>query len=224
MRAPGLSCAFPKETSVQVDIWTDVVCPWCYIGITRFERALERFDGEVDVRIHPFQLDAEAPIPGIPALERYQARFGDEAPAIIDRVTGEAAKDGLEMRFDRALAANTFDAHRAIVFARDSGKARALEMSLYRAYFTDGLDVSDRGVLADRAAEVGIDRDAIAAYLASDEGVDEVRQELVDALDRGITGVPAFLFEEEFLVPGAVDTDTFVRILEQMRAMRASEL
>ena len=209
---------------MQIDIWTDVVCPWCYIGITRFERALEQFDGEVIVRLHPFQLDPEAPIPGIPALERYQAKFGDEAPAILERVTQEAAKEGLDMRFDRAVTANTFDAHRALVFSRGERKERELEMSLYRAYFTDGLDVSDRKVLADRAADAGLDPVAMAAYLESDDGVDEVGQELAQAFERGISGVPAFLFEGEFLIPGAVDTATFVRIFEQMRAMRASEL
>ena len=209
---------------MQVDIWTDVVCPWCYIGMTRFERALEQFDGDVTLRIHPFQLDPEAPIPGIPAVERYRAKFGSEAPTILERVTSEAAKDGLQMRFDRAISANTFDAHRALAFARGEGKERDLEMSLYRAYFEDGLDVSDRKVLAERAAGVGLDPVAVAAYLESDDGVDEVSQELVGAFERGISGVPAFLFEDEFMVPGAVDSATFVRILEQMRAMRASEL
>lgn len=208
---------------MRVDVWTDIVCPWCYIGITRFERALQSFDGPVDVRIHPFQLDPEAPIPGVPAPERYAAKFGSEAPAILERVTAEASKDGLEMRFEKALTGNTFDAHRLLWFARKARKDRELEMSLYRAYFSDGLDVSDRDVLAARAAECGLDLDSVRAFLATDDGVDEVRQELVEAYERGISGVPAFLFEEEFLVPGAVDTPTFIRILEQMRAMRVAE-
>ncbi len=207
---------------MRIDVWTDIVCPWCYIGITRFERALESFGGAVDIRIHPFQLDPQAPIPGVPAPERYAEKFGSEAPAILERVTSEAAKDGLEMRFDKALTANTFDAHRVLWFARASGKDRALEMSLYRAYFSEGLDVSDRAVLTARAAECGLDRDAVAVYLEGDDGVDEVRGELVDAFERGISGVPAFLFEEEFLIPGAVDMPTFVRILEQMRAMHVA--
>jgi len=207
-----------------VDLWTDIVCPWCYIGVTRFERALERFDGEVEVRVHPFQLDPDALIPGIPAMERYEQRFGSETPQILERVEGEAAKDALSMRFDRAVSANTFDAHRALRFAAASGKERELEMSLYRAYFTDGLDISDRAILADRAAQAGLDRDAMLAYLDGDGGVDEVRSDLDAAFERGINSVPAFIFEDEFLVPGAVDTDTFVRIPEQMRAMRETEL
>ncbi len=202
---------------MRIDIWSDIVCPWCYIGETRFDRALARFDGEVTIRRHPFQLDPEAPIPGVPALERYAKKFGDEAPSILERVTNEAASEGLRFDFDRALTANTFDAHRALAFARTNGDEHALENSLFSAYFTEGLDISDRDLLARRGAEIGLDEGALAAYLASDDGVDEVRRELVAAFDNGITAVPSFVFNGEFLIPGAVDTDTFVGILEQMR-------
>lgn len=205
-----------------VDLWTDIVCPWCYIGVTRFEHALEGFREDVDVRLHPFQLDPDAPIPGIPSLQRYAQRFGNEAPGMLEQIEQEAAKDGLTMRFDRAISANTFDAHRSVRFAASAGKDRAMEMLLYRAYFTEGLDVSDRSVLGDRAEALGLDRSELLAYLAGDGGVDEVRQELVTAAERGIRGVPAFVFENQFIVPGAVDTNTFVRILEQMQAMRTA--
>lgn len=202
---------------MRIDIWSDIVCPWCYIGETRFDRALERFDGDVTIVRHPFQLDPEAPIPGVPARERYAKKFGDEAEAILDRVTSEAANEGLRFDFDRALTANTFDAHRALAFARANGDEHALEKSLFSAYFTEGLDVSDRAVLARRGADVGLDPQALASYLESDDGVDRVRKELVAAFEGGITAVPSFVFNGEFLVPGAVDTDTLVRIFEQMR-------
>ena len=202
---------------MRIDIWSDVVCPWCYIGETRFDRALERFDSEVTIVRHPFQLDPEAPIPGVPARERYAKKFGDEAEAILDRVTREAANEGIRFDFDRALSANTFDAHRALAFARANGDEHVLEKSLFSAYFTEGLDISDREVLARRGADAGLDSQALAAYLESDDGVDRVRKELVAAFDSGITAVPSFVFNGEFLVPGAVDTETFVKILEQMR-------
>ena len=202
---------------MRIDIWSDIVCPWCYIGETRFDRALAQFNGEVTVRRHPFQLDPEAPIPGVPARERYAKKFGDEAPAIEERVTQEAAAEGLHFDFGRALTANTFDAHRALAFARANGDEHALEKSLFSAYFTEGLDVSDRDVLVRRGSGAGLDGEALTSYLESDDGVDLVRRELVAAFDHGITAVPSFLFNGEFLVPGAVDTDTFVRILEQMR-------
>ena len=188
--------------------------------MARFDRALAAFDGEVSVRLHPFQLDPEAPIPGVPARARYAKKFGDEAPAILERVTSEAAKEGLTFDFDRALTANTFDAHRAIAFARESELDRELEKLLFQAYFTDGLDVSDRAVLADAGALLGLDRAELSRYLASDDGVDEVRRALLEGVERGITAVPSFVFEDEFLIPGAVDTATFARVFEQMRALR----
>lgn len=199
-----------------VDVWTDIVCPWCYIGVKRFERALERFEDAVQVRLHPFQLDPDAPAPGIPALERYARKFGSDAPAMLKRVEDEAAKEGIEMRFDRAITGNTFDAHRVLRLAAQTGKERALEMSLYRAYFTEGLDISDRFVLADRAAATGMNRDEVVAYLDGDAGEDAVRSELDTVQHIGISGVPAFVFEKRYLVPGAVDTDTFVRLLEEV--------
>ena len=201
-----------------VDLWTDIVCPWCFIGVTRFERAIAQFDGNVDVRLHPFQLDPDAPIPGIPARQRYAQRFGEEAQPMLERVKEEAEKDGIEMRFDHAIAANTFDAHRTVQLAARSGKGSEVEMLLYRAYFTDGLDISNRSVLADRAAAAEMARDEVLAYLEGDDGVDEVRRELDQAYARGIRGVPAFLFESQVFVPGAVDTGTFLRILQQLSA------
>ncbi|HTV93998.1 MAG TPA: DsbA family oxidoreductase [Verrucomicrobiae bacterium] len=205
---------------MRIDIWSDVVCPWCYIGVTRFNRALAQFDGEVTIRLHPFQLDPDAPTPGVPVREVYAAKFGGEVDATLERITSEGAREGLTFNWDRAIRGNTFDAHRAIAYARQSNLDRDLEMLLFRAYFTDGLDVSDRAVLAEQGARVGLDRDQLTAYLQSDDGVDEVRRELNGAYERGISGVPSFLFEDEFMVPGAVDTASFTRILEQMRALR----
>ena len=205
---------------MRIDIWSDVVCPWCYIGITRFDRALASFDGEVTIRLHPFQLDPGAPIPGVPVREVYAAKFGGEMDAALERITSEGAREGLTFNWDRAIRGNTFDAHRAIAYARRGELDRLLEMQLFRAYFTSGLDISDRTVLVDAGALIGVDRAGLAAYLESDDGVDEVRRELVDGIERGITGVPSFLFEDEFLIPGAVDTASFERIFEQMRALR----
>jgi predicted DsbA family dithiol-disulfide isomerase len=202
---------------MRVDIWSDVVCPWCSIGLARFDRALAQFDGPVEVRLHPFQLDPEAPIPGIPARERYAAKFGDDADAILARVTAAAEEEGLKFDFDLALSANTFDAHRAIAFARASHADRELERRLFDAYFTQGRDISEREVLAGIGAAVGLDREDLIAHLESDAGVDELRDELNDAFARGISAVPTFVFEDEFVVPGAVDTPTFLRMFEQMR-------
>jgi predicted DsbA family dithiol-disulfide isomerase len=202
---------------VLVDVWSDIVCPWCYIGQARFERALSRFDGPVTVRLHPFQLDPKAPIPGEPAHTRYRRRFGAEADAMMARIEPEARALDLPLDWDRAITSNTFDAHRTIAYARAFEKDRPLERRLFRAYFADGLDVSDRDVLVRLAADEGMPADAVATYLDGDDGVDELRLELTEAFERGITAVPNFVFAGEFLVPGAVDEETLLRILEQMR-------
>jgi predicted DsbA family dithiol-disulfide isomerase len=204
---------------VQLDIWSDIICPWCYIGMARFERALERFDGKVEIRLHPFALDPQAPIPGEPARERYQRRFGEEAEAMMERVASEARALGLPIDWNRAVTPNTFDAHRLIMYAQRAQRDRAMERRLFRAYFAEGLDVSDRDVLAGLGAETGFIRADVAAYLESDDGVDDVRAEFAGAFERGITAVPSFLFEDEFLVPGAADELTFSRILSQMRTV-----
>jgi len=207
---------------VRVDIWSDVVCPWCAIGAARFERALAQFDGPIQVRLHPFQLDPEAPVPGEPARRRYAKKFGDEAAAMLERVTEAASEEGLRFDFDRAITPNTFDAHRALGYARRDGADRVLEKALFTAYFSDGLDVSDRDVLERLATDAGCDGADLRRYLESDAGVEEVTNELNSAFDRGIRGVPTFIFEEEFVVPGAVDTATFLRILQQMSALSES--
>jgi len=196
-----------------------VVCPWCAIGQARFEKALAEYDGPVTVRLHPFRLDPDAPIPGEPASGRYRRKFGDEAEAMLARVTDAAKDEGLTFRFDRALTANTFDAHRAIGFAARNGNDRALERALFAAYFSDGLDISDRAVLADLAASVGEDRAGVLTYLESDAGVAELTRELEEASALGIAAVPTFVFNEQFAVPGAVDVATFAKIFGQMKAM-----
>jgi len=206
---------------MRVDIWSDVVCPWCAIGVARFERALQGYTGAIDVRLHPFQLDPQAPIPGVPARLRYDERFGEESGPMLARVTAAAEEEGLRFDFDRALSANTFDAHRAIAYARAFGADRAMERRLFSAYFSEGMDVSDRATLVAAGSEIGLDRGDLARYLESDRGVAALLDELNDAFERGITSVPTFVFEEEFAVPGAVDTGTFTRIFEQMRALEA---
>lgn len=196
-----------------------MVCPWCAIGQARFEKALANYGEPVTVRLHPFRLDPDAPIPGEPAAGRYRRKFGDRAEAMLARVTDAAKDEGLTFRFDRALTANTFDAHRAIGVAARNGNDRTLERALFAAYFSDGLDISDRAVLADLAASVGEDRAGMLTYLESDAGVAELTAALEEASALGITAVPTFVFNEQFAVPGAVDVATFGKIFEQMKAV-----
>jgi len=212
---------------VDVEVWSDVICPWCYIGKRRFERAVAEVAGEVDVRVtyRPYQLDpsASATAP-IPAVEGYARKFGgpEQATAIIAKVTSVAAEDGIEFRMDRALRANTFDAHRLLWLTTATGHQEALKQRLLEAYFTDGLNVADHQVLADCAADVGLDHDAIVRFLASDDGVVETRAELDEAREIGITAVPTYVFGGTWAVPGAQDSDTFALVLRRLGAKRAA--
>jgi predicted DsbA family dithiol-disulfide isomerase len=212
--------------TMHVEIWSDVVCPWCYIGKRRFERALDQLSGELDVDVvyRPYQLDPNAPPgAGTPVAEVYARKFGgaDQARAILDRVTAVAAGEGLEFRMDRAVRANTRLAHRLLWYAEQPGSPvdqAALKERLLQAYFHDGLDVGDPDVLADCAADIGFDRDDAAAFLAGDAGVAELIAHLSYAHENGITAVPTYVLDGRWAVPGAQDTELFVNVLRRMAA------
>jgi len=201
-----------------VEIYSDVVCPWCYIGKRRFEAALERFEGRDDVTVvyKPYQLDPRAPTEPTPVVDAYARKFGgpEEAMRIIERVTDTAAPEGLEFHLEIAQRANTFDAHRLLAYAHERGLQAAMKERLLQAYFVEGKDVADHAQLAALAADVGLDEAEVAAFLASDAGVDDLRDELRDSVERGITAVPTFVFAGLWSVPGAQDPDTMLRVLE----------
>ena len=210
--------------AIRVEIWSDVVCPWCYIGKRRFERAADELAGEIqlDVVYRPFQLDPTAsPGRSQPVFDAYARKFGgpDQARAIIDRVTEAAAGDGLDFRMDRALRANTLLAHRLLWLAEQPESPvpqAALKERLLQAYFIDGLDIGDPEVLADCAAEVGFDRAAVTELLESERGRNEVAAYLEQAADNGISAVPTFVINGQWAIPGAQDTDTFVNVLRRL--------
>jgi predicted DsbA family dithiol-disulfide isomerase len=211
---------------VNVDIWSDVVCPWCYIGKRRFEAALQRFAGaeEVSVTFRAFQLDPGAP-PGAatPVPEVYERKFGPgQADQLIERVTTLAAEQGLTFHLDRALRANTLLAHRVLWLARQRGVQAAVKERLLRAYFTEGRNVGDPDTLAELAAECGLEPDDVLGYLASDAGQAEVASDLTEALELGITAVPTYVFDGRWSVPGAQDPDTFLRVLERVAELEAT--
>ena len=218
-----------------VEVWSDVVCPWCYIGKRRFETAVARlagdagFDRQIEMVYRPFQLDPTAP-PGttMPAAEAYARKFGgpERAAAIIDDITAVAAAEGLEFHLERAQRANTRDAHRALWYALVSGSRgtqAALKERLLAAYFTDGANVADHDVLATEAGLVGLDRDDVLRMLDSGEGTAEVADSLSFAADAGITAVPTYVIDGRWSVPGAQDPDVFVQVLRRLadRAERA---
>jgi predicted DsbA family dithiol-disulfide isomerase len=214
---------------VEVEIWSDVVCPWCYIGKRRFEAAVAELADEIDVHVvfKPFQLDPTAsPGKAGPVLDAYAKKFGgtERAQEIIEHVTAVAAANGIQFRMDRALRANTLLAHRLLWFAQATDNQIALKERLLQAYFIDGLDIGDPEVLATCAVDVGLDRDRVLAFLDSDDGVAEVREELRAAAEMEITAVPTFVFDGKWMVPGAQEPDTFAQVLRRVIAKRTADV
>lgn len=203
---------------MKVEIYSDVACPWCYIGTARFERALAAFPAasDVDVSFRPYQLNPRTPEQAQPLYEYYDQLFG---PGFRDKhaaVTDVAAREGLEFRFERALAVNTFTAHRLLwLTERDYGASvqRALKTALLRAYFTDGGNVADQDTLVALAAGVGVDADKARDWLAGADGVDETRAEIDNARRLGIQAVPTFVFDGKYAVQGAQEASAFLQVL-----------
>ena len=216
---------------IRVEIWSDVVCPWCYIGLRRFERAVAELAGEVelDIAYRPYQLDPTAsPGTSQPVFEAYVRKFGgpEQAQMLIDRVTEAAAGDGLEFRMDRALRANTLLAHRLLWLAEQPGSPvaqAAVKERLLQAYFVDGADIGDPETLVEITGEIGFERDDIADFLDSDRGRDEVASYLEQAADNGISAVPTFVIDGQWAIPGAQDTDTFVNVIRRLSERIATE-
>lgn len=208
---------------MQVEIYSDVACPWCYIGKARFERALAAFPGaaDVDVRFRPFQLNPATPEQAQPLYDYYDSLFGPGFRGRHAEVVDVARREGLDFRFDHALAVNTFAAHRLLwLTEREHGAAvqRDLCNALLRTYFTDGGDIGDHETLVGLAKEVGVDPDRARAWLAEGSGTDEVRRELDEARELGIQAVPTFVFDGRYAVRGAQEASTFLRVLEQVAA------
>lgn len=207
---------------MKVEIWSDVVCPWCYIGKRRFEQALERFTeatGEtVEIEYKPFLLDPRAPEDPQPVADVYAKKFGSAAPQILEKVTSEAAGEGIEFRMDIALRANTLSAHRLLILARNEGCQQALKERLMRAYFTEGTDIGDTDVLVELATEVGLDPEAARTWLDNDEGRNEVADSLDFAAANGLGSVPTYVFDRRVAVPGAQDPETFLMVMQRVAA------
>ncbi len=206
---------------MQVEVFSDVVCPWCYIGKRRLEQALESFEHSADVTVtyRSFQLDPSTPadVTGT-TLDRLATKYGvsrEQAKAMNDRVAAVAATVGLDFHLEIASPANTFDAHRLLHYAASKGLQIELKERLMQSYFVEGGRVADHAVLANLAAEVGLDRVAAAAVLAGDEFGDDVRSDLALARSFGATGVPFFVFDRAFAVSGAQETAVFSQVLQQ---------
>jgi predicted DsbA family dithiol-disulfide isomerase len=204
-----------------VEIWSDIVCPWCYIGKRRFEAALEAFDhrDEVTVMWRSFELDPAAPsaVEGT-ATERLAAKYGmslERAEGLHKDMTERAAAEGLDFRFDLAKSANTFDAHRLIHLAATYGHQAAAKERLMRAYFTEGAAISDPETLIALMTEAGVDAAEARDVLSGDRFAEDVREDEQLAGQLGIQGVPFFVIDRRFGVSGAQPPEALVEALER---------
>ncbi len=209
---------------MQVEIWSDVVCPWCYIGKRRFEQALARFShrDEVEVVWKSFELDPgarsqEGPV-GPDYADRLARKYGTTragAQQMLDSMTAAAAAEGLELHFERAVAANTFDAHQVIHLAEARGVQSAVKERLLRAYFTEGEPVGDRDTLVRLAAEAGLEAAEVAKALEEQEYARAVRADEEEAGGLGISGVPFFVLDRRYGVSGAQPPEQLLAALDR---------
>ncbi|WP_341718279.1 DsbA family oxidoreductase [Micromonospora sp. FIMYZ51] len=209
---------------MEIDIYADVVCPWCWIGRRRLEQALTSYDGKVTVRHRPFQLDPSPVTEPVPLLDALAAKFGgpERARQMAAQVTEVGASVGLELNFERAIAANTFDAHRLLNWAGDRGRGDAAVEALHRAHFTDGVDIGSRDALAQIAAGIGLDGTEARRFLDSTEGSAELTAELAAARQLGVTSVPTFVLAGKYAVTGAQEPETLLAALAEVDERESS--
>ena len=210
-----------EARTMTVEVWSDIMCPFCFLGKHRFATALQRFPQREDVAVvwRSFQLNPSLRTDPTITVNEYLARTKGidvrQAAAMNDRLTSAGAAEGIEYRFDRAVVANTFDAHRFLHYAADHDRQDAAMEHIFTAYFSEGRNVADHAVLAAIGDEIGLDAADIASMLASDRYVDEVRADIAEAEELGIQGVPFFVFDRRYAVSGAQDSSVFLRALEQ---------
>jgi predicted DsbA family dithiol-disulfide isomerase len=203
---------------VDIQVWSDVVCPWCYIGKKRLEKAIAEFPGDVTVTFRAYQLDA-SPVPTpMRTKDALAAKFGgrERADQMFAHVTAIAAGDGLHLDFDRAIAANTFEAHRLIAWAAGQGRQAEMLDALQQAHFVKGIDIGSRAALAEVAGSIGLDPAAALAYLESPAGTEAVNTDLREAQELGITSVPTFVIDGKYAIQGAQEPGTILGAFEEI--------
>ena len=205
---------------IRLDIFSDPVCPWCFIGKANLDRALEAHpDHPFVIDWHPFQLNPDMPTEGVDKVEYLSARFGgaDKLAAIDARLKDFATKAGVDLDPDKPKRIpNTLNAHRLIHWARIEGAQSLVVASVFRAYWTDGRDIGDPSVLADIAASCGMDRAATLRLLASKADSDDIRARDADARSKGVTAVPTFLIAQQYVLSGAQPVTVWSQVIEEL--------
>ncbi len=206
---------------IKVDVWSDIACPWCYIGKRKFEAGAEEFDGEVEVTYHSFELAPDTPVDfdgsELDFLAQYKGMSPEQVKPMLDRVTDIAKDVGLDYDYDALQHTNTIKAHQLIHFAKAHGKQLEAKERLLKAYFVEGRHVGRTDDLADLAAELGLDRAQAKRALENDEYLDDVRADQQQAIGYGIRGVPFFVIDGKYGVSGAQEAKTFTEVLNKVK-------
>ena len=218
-----------KTEHVTVDVISDVVCPWCFVGMKRLERAIAMAEGvEVELRWRPYQLDPTIPKEGLPRRDYMLAKFGseDKLRAIHDQIVAIGEAEGIRFHFEAMeKAANTLDAHRLIRWAGSPQSPQGAQTQavrrLFEMNFEEGRDISDPVVLGEVAEEIGMDAALVGALLASNSDAESVQAEIATAAQMGVRGVPCFLLEGKYAVMGAQDAEVIADALKQVAAAKA---
>lgn len=211
---------------IKLDIISDPICPWCYIGKARLNQALEASSNhpfEIDWR--PFQLNPDMPAEGMDRREYLEHKFGKERAVSFYMQIAEAAEaSGLEVHFDKITRTpNTLDAHRMIRWARPEGCQTPLVNSLFHRYFAQGEDISDHAVLIDAAREVGMDADLAARLLKTDNDLDEIREEDKAFRGMGVQGVPCFVIGGKYVVNGAQEAKLWTQVIADIKEQEQAQ-
>lgn len=211
---------------MKVEIWSDIACPFCYLGKRRFEEALAQFAGkdEVEVIYRSFELDPGAPVDTeLDTYDMLSRKYGmtrEQAKANTEQIARQGPPLGITYDFDKCILTNTFDAHRLSHFANKHGKMGDMLDRLYKAYFSDGEHIGKRETLLRLAEEAGLDRQEAAEALAGDAFTEQVRNDQREAASLGIRGVPYFVIDRKYGISGAQPVESFLAALEKARGER----
>ncbi|MEO0703217.1 MAG: DsbA family oxidoreductase [Pseudomonadota bacterium] len=205
---------------IKLDILSDPICPWCLIGKTHLDRALEAHpDHPFEIEWHPFQLNPDMPKGGMDRREYLETKFGgkDRAVAVYAQIAEAAEAAGVEIDFAGIKRTpNTLNAHRLIHWGGVEGRQTAIVSSLFRAYFREGRDIGDTGVLLDIAEKAGLNRGMTDRLLSSDADADDIRARDTHARERGVTGVPTFVVANQHVVPGAQPPELWAQVIDEL--------
>jgi len=209
------------KEKITIDVISDVVCPWCYIGKRRLEKAVDQLKDqyEFDIHYHPFELNPGVPKKGYDQKIYLTEKFGglERYEQLTERVTSVAAQEGITLRYDlQKISPNTFDAHRIIWYAGQEGKQLATVEAFFKSYFTEGVDLSKKENLVAVAAGAGLKIEEVEKLLDSEEGSVEIKKEYAFNQSVGVTGVPFYIINHKYAVSGAQSTDVFVNALTEI--------